>query len=246
MTPTRKYVNPPLTEIICDFRFKVKNEDDLTVHGQLYDKLSKKYPIKEDMQTGGVELDVFMKDLQRIMMARLYGMQFKSEDNKEFIRVSPDFISLHRLPPYSSWESFLPAIENMFYSFKNVVNPLGLKNVALRYIDKIDIPSISFDLKEYFLIYPYSSDEISKEIGHFSVNLDIPYFDGRDKLTVKIYNSRKSPENKTSIMMDWSYILIDPSKISIDNTIQWVNTAHEKIVFVFEHSITEKCRKLFE
>jgi uncharacterized protein (TIGR04255 family) len=246
MNPTRKYPNPPLTEIICDFRFKVKNENDLTIHGLLFEKLSKKYPIKEDVQPSSIDVDVFSKDLQRMMMAKLFGMQYKSNDGKEFIRVSPNFISIHRLFPYPTWEAFLPSIENIFVTFKNTVNPIGLTGIALRYIDKIDIPSTSFDLKEYFQIYPYTSEEISKVINKYSVNVNILYYDSRDRLTIKVYNARKSPENKTSIMMDWNYILVDPSKISIDSSIDWVNTAHEKIVLIFEQSITEKCRNLFE
>jgi uncharacterized protein (TIGR04255 family) len=246
MTSTIKYANPPLIEIICDFRFKVKNENDLTMHGLLFEKLAQKYPIKEDVQPSDGDLDVFSKDLQRMMVAKLFGMQYKSNDGKEFVRVTPNYISLHRLAPYPTWEAFFPSIEHVFLTFKNTVNPLSLQGMALRYIDKINIPSKSFDLKEYFQIYPYSTEEISKIINKYSLSVNILYYDERDKLTIKLYNARKSPENQTSIMIDWNYVLVNPSKVSLDNSTDWMNTAHEKIVLVFEQAITEKCRNLFK
>ena len=100
MKTSKKYPKPPIVEVSCEFRFKVKDPNDLTVPGRFFDKVDKEYPIKEEMHEFEMGIGMKDKDFQQQFRKKMLGMEYKTEDGKELIRVAPNQLSVHRLPPY--------------------------------------------------------------------------------------------------------------------------------------------------
>ncbi len=248
MTITRKYANPPIIEIVCEFRFEVEDPNDLTVPGRFYERIQSDYPIKEEFHEFevGLEFSKSKKELQQKLRAKMLGMQYKSKDGKEIIRVAPNFVSAHRLPPYPTWEAFFPIAKRAFETFRYIVQPKGIERVGVRYIDRIEIPQTSFELSEYLMIYPQKPEGIGRSIGRLFMRLEIPFNEGRDVLVIMIHNPLGSPAGKTWIILDWDYALVQPSKLKMDSILSWVEEAHDRVIEAFEKSISDASRQLFE
>lgn len=246
MKTARKYSNPPIVEVVCDFRFRVKDPNDLTVPGRFYERIQKDYPVREELHEFEVGLVLSQKELQQKLRTKLLGMQYRTEDGKHLIRVAPDLVSAHRLSPYLSWEDFFPKVELAFKTFLDIVQPEGLERVGLRYIDRVVIPTTSFELSEYFLIYPKTPDGTLANIAQFFMRLEIPFHEERDRLIIMLHNPPESTGETTFIILDWDYVLVQPAQVSIDEVLKWLDEAHDRVVEVFESSITDSCRQLFE
>lgn len=241
----REYPHPPIIEVMSSFHFQVKNPADLTVLGRFYEKIQEDFPHKEEIITyeAGIEFKREEKDLSQKIRMKLFGMEFKSDDKKEVIRVAPDFLSVHHLVPYPGFENFLKLVERALNIFKDIIQPECLKFANLRYIDRIEIPKRSFELSEYFLIYPQVPKE--QNISNFFLHIEIP-FNSRDTLVVMMYIHPQSPQDKTWIIMDWDYRLIKPVEVFLDKICEWLKEGHNNIIKVFEKSLTDACRELFK
>lgn len=246
MKISRKYKKPPIVEVTCEFRFKVKDPNDLTVPGRFWEKIKDEYPLKEELHEFEMGIEMKAKDFQQQVRKRMLGMEYKSKDKKELLRVAPNQLSVHRLPPYPSWESFSPVVKRAYQIFQELVQPESLERVGLRYIDRVEIPSKDFGLKEYFRIYPETPEGGLTDCAHFLMQMEFPFNENRDVLRVMMFNQGVASKNYTAILLDWDYFLVKPEQVEMTKVWEWVEEAHEHILGAFEQSLTDSCRKLFE
>jgi uncharacterized protein (TIGR04255 family) len=246
MLKTRKYVNPPLVEIACEFRFKVADQNDLTVPGRFYEQIKPDYPIKEELQEFSVGFEFGKKEVQQKVRTKILGMQYKTQDGLDIIRVAPNLVSAHRLAPYPTWEGFFPRVKRSLQTFRGIVQPTGLERVGLRYIDRIEVPRTSFKLTEYIKFRPETPDGIGLQMSRFFMRVEFPFHDGRDVLALMVHNPAGSPAGKTWIVLDWDYVMVKPETFGLDGIPSWLEEAHAEIDRVFEATITDSSRALFE
>ncbi|MDI6803315.1 MAG: TIGR04255 family protein [Bacteroidota bacterium] len=242
---SRKYINPPVIEIVCEIRFKVKNPNDISVPGRFYEKIKDEYPNKEELHEYEAKLEFSKEDIQQKVRTKLLGMQYKTNSGEKLIRVAPNMVSAHHIPPYSNWEKFIPTAKKAFDIFREIVQPDGIERIGLRYIDRVEVPKISFDLSEYFKIYPHIPKVEDRNITQFFMRLEMSFFNGRDVLILSIHKSQEKLADKTVIILDWDYVLAKPEEVSMDNVLNWIEEAHDKVIEIFEESITDSCRQLF-
>lgn len=246
MKISRKYKKPPIVEVSCEFRFKVKDPNDLTVPGRFYNKVEKLYPLKDELLGFEMGIEMKAKDIQQQVRQRMLGMEYKSKEGNELVRVAPNQLSVHRLPPYPSWEGFSPVVKSAYQEFQEIVQPESLERVGLRYIDRVEIPSKEFALKEYFRIYPETPESGLTNCVHFLMRMEFPFNSDRDMLRVMMLDQETTSRDKTAILLDWDYFLVKPEQIEMNKVWEWVEEAHNHILEAFEQSLTDSCRKLFE
>jgi len=85
----------------------------------------------------------------------LQAFQFLQEDEKQLIQVRGKGYSFNRLAPYSSLDDYLGEIERSWRQFVELASPLQVRQVRLRYINRIVLPPQgNVDLAEYLAIGP--------------------------------------------------------------------------------------------
>jgi uncharacterized protein (TIGR04255 family) len=98
----RKYKNPPVIEVVCDFRLTPETRWDLTVPGLLYEKLKVSFPHKEQRVLQEVELTQGPEGLQQHIRTR-ERMLFFTEDSKTIVQVGTGLLVINVLKPYPHW-----------------------------------------------------------------------------------------------------------------------------------------------
>ena len=68
---------------------------------------------------------------------------------------------------------------------------------------------------------------------------------GRDNIKVQLIDRLAAP-NKTVFVLDMDYFLVNPGSIQINEIAQWITNAHKNVENVFEASLTEKTKLLFD
>ncbi|MFZ2615490.1 MAG: TIGR04255 family protein, partial [Anaerolineae bacterium] len=93
MDPYReiKYGNPPIVEVVAEFRFVPAEPWDLTVPGLVYDRLRGQFPRKRLLKVLEGEAAVEATGIrQEFRLAD--RMQFLREDEKAYVQVGPDLL----------------------------------------------------------------------------------------------------------------------------------------------------------
>lgn len=90
--------------------------------------------------------------------------------NNTSIHVRPDEFSFHRERPYDSWETFYPEAIASWKTYRKVVGISKIKNLFVRYVNRIDIPLDDKDRLvpgDYFTTFPNSLQIKGAAIAHY-------------------------------------------------------------------------------
>jgi len=140
----KKYSKPPITEALFDIQVELPKDVSIeTIDGlasPLLDQYPKKRPrrmfspkneLKDDNPPSADSSD-FGVD----------GFLFWSEDERQVVQFRLDGYSFSRLRPYprEGWDETYPQMVELWDFYKNSLKPLSIKRVAVRYINRIEIP----------------------------------------------------------------------------------------------------------
>ncbi len=244
---SRKYKNPPLVEAICEFQFAPTSEWDIAIPGLVYEQLKETFPIREQVSQelefavvanaeGGIQPQVRT-------VAKL--VRFVRDDKEALVQLGPHLLSINHLKPYPTWEEYLPLVQRVYDVYQKVAQPQVIGRIGLRYINRIEIPSSTIGLADYFQFYPHLGSGFPKSIGPFITGVQIAY-DERDVLQVQLANAVSERVDCISMVLDIDYSLLDPQKMEVGSTQEWLQVAHDRIEQIFEACLTDKLRTMFE
>jgi uncharacterized protein (TIGR04255 family) len=233
----RKYENPPIKEVVCEFRFSHNSPWDPTLPGLIFEKLRENFPIREKGKD--IETEIVFEDENIQPKVRLHDRAvFKNSEGNMLIQVGTHLLAINHLEPYSSWENYLNVIDQALTAYLEIVEPTSLDRVELRYINEIHFtPGESYKLEDYFDFYPYFGHNLENGYSSFIVGVQIEY--GNDIQKVQMTNSQ------TNIILDTSYFTGKPNTIELDQVVHWLENAHEKNNEAFEGSIKQVLRHKF-
>jgi uncharacterized protein (TIGR04255 family) len=129
-----------VVDIDCDLRGGVNlNELKASAHGVFardYPKLRVQMIQEHQIEQQG--------DHEPTFSARrgIQALQFLTEDEKQVVQVRAQGFSFNRLAPYSTLDNYLPEIERTWQLYREVVAPIQVRILRLRYINRILLPLI--------------------------------------------------------------------------------------------------------
>lgn len=86
----------------------------------------------------------------------LGALQFISSDDKQLIQFRPNGFSFNRLAPYHSMNDYFAEIERGWQLFLKLANPIVVRKLSIRMINRIPLPIIDdrLELQNFLKIYP--------------------------------------------------------------------------------------------
>lgn len=245
MGTNKKYKNPPIIEAVCEFRLTGETPWDLTVPGLVYERIRNDFPEKEQRIVPEMRVTQSSQGIKQ-QMAQNERMMFLTKNRKMFVQVGTQLLAVNCLKPYPTWTDFKPKIEMAYDALANVVNIKGLERIGLRYINRIDIPESSINLRDYFGFRPYLSDSLPYPISDFIVGCVIPFIDGRDSCKIQLTDAVSENKKSSAFVLDLDYFLAKPNLIETTNGLEWVEQGHQQIEILFEGIIKDRLREIFQ
>ncbi|MHB8411280.1 MAG: TIGR04255 family protein [Candidatus Acidiferrales bacterium] len=241
----RKYNKPPIIEVVCEFRFDQTAEWDLTIPGLLFDKTKDRYPNRKQLKVAEFLLPVPLgtNTPQAVVEDRIHLV---SSDEKSIVQVGRHFLAIIKLAPYSSWEEYLPAIQNALSKYLEVGRPKALVRVSLKYINRIVIPKSQIRMEEYFEFYPHVGPSLPQVHGPFFIGVEFAYERDRDKLRVQLQSAMSENQNDYSLLLDLEYYALGLNVISFETASNWLEEAHARIESAFEGCLTDTATQHLE
>ncbi len=242
---SRQYSNPPIIEAVCEFRFTPDTEWDLTIPGFIYEKLNTDFPHKEERAVQEVTISGGPKGIEQ-QMRTTQRMVFLTNDKKTLIQVGPHRLAVNRLKPYPTWAGFKPQIAKAFSALTDTLEEVrGLERIALRYINRIEIPSESVDLDDYFEFRPFLGKELPQHMISFILGCVLPFSEDRDACKVQLVSAVPEQPDNSAFLLTLDYFVTKAQAVSPDQALGWVESAHEQIENLFEGCIKDTLRGIF-
>lgn len=137
-------------------------------------------------------------------------------------------------------------IEKVFSALKQTTEVRGLQRVGLRYINRIEIPSSTVNLADYFQFYPFVGPLLPQSIHQFIVGCMFTYFEGRDQCRLQLTSAPSTAPDQSAYILDIDYFLAREREVDIQEIDSWIENAHDKVEEVFEGCIKDSLRTLFQ
>jgi uncharacterized protein (TIGR04255 family) len=237
------YKNPPVTEVLCEFQFVPDRPLDITVMGLLYDRIKDEFPVKQQ-QVGVAPPQKAETGLGLAIMQR---MQFFRLDKSALVQATPDTLTVNHLKPYASWEEFAPLVLKCFDTFRQIINPKGLKRIAVAYVNKFEF-SDPMELKDCFNFRPLVPEGLPEMFDAISISIEIPYEEGQNRLGIILHSVPSQEPNMFSFVLNLDCHSAPPESaesVALDNVSEWIELAHDRIKYAFDKCLTAKCKASF-
>ena len=150
------FPNAPIKEAILDIRVTNPKETTLAKLETFQENIKGNYPKKDERFKWHSEISIDPKSgfAPRSSSGGQVGYSFRSADGRDIVQARLDGFTLSRLKPYKKWEDLRDRAKPLWENYKRNAFPEVITRIALRYINRIEIPLPIKDFKEYILTTP--------------------------------------------------------------------------------------------
>jgi uncharacterized protein (TIGR04255 family) len=169
------FPNTPIVEAILDIRVELPKDATLDTLEMFYDTIKTRYPEKQHRTefSAGIRFDRNGASVEKPETSQT-GYLFRSPVEKKVVQSRLNGFSFNKLKPYSDWNAFRSEGRELWGIYFKIAKPLKITRIALRYINRIEIPLPLKDFKEYVLTVPEVAPELPQALTHFFMRLVIP------------------------------------------------------------------------
>lgn len=177
------YSKAPITEALLDIQ--VETPEGLTPLAlvRCQDPVRDEYPTQRGLKAAFAHLE-FGQELSASTRSQDLGYAFVSDDGKQLFQVRTSGFTANRLAPYSSWKDFSNEARRLWKIYLETAKPRRVTRIALRYINRIDIPQPVAELKDYFNTLPDVAPKLPQSIAGFFMQIMLPLPDAKAMVNI--------------------------------------------------------------
>lgn len=245
----RIYPNPPIVEAIIELRFAeaVKREELVAA---IADQQGGEYSGQRRRQelvkvVAAITAEDATSGIERVPHAEFLS----SPGGHRAVGCRDGALSFHVMTPYPGWENFRTHVVEVLAQLPDSIAAQSVGALAVRYIDRIVLPSLEVQLQEYFAVIP-SLPQVGPQavagLNFVAVRM------GGDKgietsMTLRL--DAASADGRPAVFFD--FLAVQPCNEAVtaaahDNWWPVIEALHELQRDSFEACITDKCRELFQ
>lgn len=233
-----RYQKPPLVEALCGLRFASIEERrwDWTIPEMLHDRIRDQFPIRREQHVvemplaGPVPLGPATQPIERL--------QFESGDGNTIVQVGPDLLAVNSLRRHLGWPELRDLLFSVLVAYREIAAPPGIATVAVRYINRVEIPIQSdFALEKYFRVRPGLPAGVPDEVSSFLIHTEVGY-----KAPAAIFRFRfgttESVDQVAAFTLDYQHTSPESTPPTFDDLRGWLDAGHDRIERAFYGTFT--------
>ncbi len=173
------------------------------------------------------------------------GFQFLSASKDKLIQAQTDGWSFSKLAPYDSWDSFSAQGRQLWTMYREIAQPKKIARVALRYVNRLDLPIPFDDFKRYLRTAPEIAPDLPQGLSNFFMQVQIPQVDMEALLVINMTMAHPPAEGLASVILDLD--LFRQSNLPNDEEALWqyFEQLRARKNTAFEACITDAMRERF-
>lgn len=241
------YPNAPIVESVFDIQVEqsegVTIEQIETFHNYVKDRFPKvekraKGQARVRISEQGPSLDS--------PSVNLMGFRYSSDLEKKIVQARLDGFSFNKLKPYESWEAFSSEAHQLWDLYTKIAQPIKIKRMALRYINRIEIPLPISDFKEYILTIPEIAPTLPQGLANFLMMLVIPNPEIRATAVINEVMEEVTVQQTLPLIFDIDVFKIVNYNINYDELWKEFDQLRVFKNDIFFNSMTDKAKELFK
>lgn len=243
------FPNAPITEALLDIRVQLPENVDLKKLETFYDSVKDRFPQKQERISIQAGFQFSPEGTTTLPpSSKQDGYLFRSTIENKVVQARLDGFTFNKLKPYEKWELFRNEASNLWDLYFNIANPIKVIRIALRYINRIEIPLPIKDFKEYILTTPEIAPKLPQGLAHFFMQLVIPNHEIGATATISQTMENPPPAvfHKLPYIFDidvWKETLHEGNKQEMWDEFEKLHIFKNEIFF---NSITKKTEELFK
>jgi uncharacterized protein (TIGR04255 family) len=245
MTSGTRYPHAPITEAVIDIQVVTPVPFALlleAVAGEPGFRPPETLRTSTSVITFGRE-----EDIVTTPRAEPVGYLCKSVDGLNIYQARTDGFTFSRLAEYTSWMEVSSEARRLWSKYRTIAAPTSITRIALRYVNRLDIPLPVLDFTTYLRTSPQLSPDLPQGLsGYFmQLQLPMPNLQGACVINQTIIEPATKPST-VSVVLDID--VFRSSGVAMDESGLWnqfEELRHEKNR-VFESCITDETRSLFQ
>ncbi len=243
MQTTKHYSKAPITEAIIDFKVSFPEGFSVDNLANIHTLISDKFPSKEPIYTGSF---VFQPSQTPVIDAnhQQSGFIFKSTDGLRILQATLNAFTFSRLAPYETWEDFRDEAKHLWKIYNNTCKPLNITRAAIRYVNRLDLPSPSLDFKDYLRTVPEVAPDLEQGLSAYFMQLQIPQTDLNCMLIINQGLVPPASPNVVSVLLDFDLFREQIWQSDDEDIWNFLEALRYRKNLAFEASITENTRRL--
>ena len=244
-----RYRVAPIAEAVFDIRV---DELDPAVLDRMGLFLDSGYPNQEKGVLTGVEIEAGPLGVATKTALKTNGFRHTSEDGKQIIQMRSDGFTFSRLAPYEDWETFYAESRRLWLAYVNLADQVHLTRVALRYINQIQVPRAEVKIDDYLRTRPEISPDMPTTTSGFFLTLEVPIpaLGAISRIVETVIAGGEGSQDPRLVLdidvfrpLEQEEFTSRTSMHQLDATFETLRNAKN---MVFEASITDKSRRLFQ
>ena len=162
----------PITEAIIDVRVRAREDLRTSELSAAHSEVQSWLPALEErrafqarVELRGTRGHASTSDLG------VDGYLFWSADRLDLAQFRVDGLSLNRLKPYQSWESWFPRFTDLWDLYVRTARPESVTRIGVRCLNHIVLPQPPFDLNTYLTAPAQYPSELGENVDSFVTNV---------------------------------------------------------------------------
>ena len=169
MAKHRHLSNAPIAEALIDLKIKPQLGDEvLPTLESIKDDIGDLYPICGPFKSIGGEFHI-KEGAPKLTSSDVVieGYIFKTKDEKQLAQFRKNGFTFNKLYPYTCWEDILEEALRLWKIYLEKASPETVTRIAVRYINKMELPLPALDFSEYLIEPPKIADGIPNKTNSY-------------------------------------------------------------------------------
>ncbi|WP_416670408.1 TIGR04255 family protein [Egbenema bharatensis] len=245
MQARRHYSRAPITEAVIDLRVNLPQGATLAALADVHMSIAADYPNQESLLVIQGEMSAG-ESIGATASQTQIGFGYASSDRKQIVQVRLDGFAFSRLAPYEHWEQFRDEAKRLWEIYQTAIHPTSITRLAVRYINRLDLPLPMKDFKDYLRVFPEVPPDLSESLNGYFMQLQIPSPEVEATLLLNQAIIPTSDDSVVSVLLDID--LFKLCDVSVEEMSFWniLERLHEKTDQIFEACITDETRELIK
>lgn len=169
------FPHAPITEAVLDIKVEAQSQLSRSMLEKYHEKIKERFPEKQQRTAFKADIKFTPEGpTASIPSSEPDGYLFRSPAKNKIVQVRFDGFTFNKLKPYDNWDVFKAESQELWRLYYELTNPTKITRLALRYINRIEIPLPFNKFQDYILTMPAVSPLLPQVLSGFFMRLAIP------------------------------------------------------------------------
>jgi uncharacterized protein (TIGR04255 family) len=242
----RHYPKAPITEAVIDLRVELPPQFSAEDLAKAQKGEETTYPTVERVNETLSQVMVGPEVSTASATTQHVGFLFRSANGKQIFQARTNGFTMGRLTPYPDWTEFRGEARRLWDIYRAIAQPPKVVRMAVRYVNRIDIPLPLNDFGDYLRTVPQVSPDLPQGLSGYFMQLTIPLEDIKSQAIINETIIDPARPDVVSLVLDIDIFRTDDLPSAEEEVWRFIDRLRDAKNKVFEACITDKARELFQ